>query len=282
MSGYDIIGDVHGHMSLLEQQLDQLGYLKKDESFFHPRGRKAVFVGDIINRGKETVGVLKIIRRMHQCEEAYIVLGNHEFGLLQQFTINPSNVDPHLIEFIPWIRSLPLFLEFPEFRVVHAAWHLPSIELLKNKDWKDEHFIRNTMSKNSDYKDAVRIILRGISVPVPEELKYFDRFGVERKKARIRWWEKRKKTISGADFFPACQKMKNIEFENKIKLPEKPYSINELPVFFGHYCLPEHEPKVINNLVCLDGCVTSGNVLWAYQYNAHEKISPECLIHTGR
>ena len=278
MSGYDIIGDVYRHMSYLEQ----LGYLKKDKSYFHPRERKAIFVGDIINRGKETVEVLNIIRRMHENKQAYIVLGNHEFGLLQQFTTNPYNVDPHLIEFIAWIRSLPLFLEFPEFRVVHAAWHLPSIALLKNKDWKDEHFIRTTMSKSSQCKDAVRIILRGISVPVPEEFKYFDRFGIQRKKACIRWWEKRKKTISGADFFPACQKMKNIEFENKNKLPEKSYSINELPVFFGHYCLPEHESKVINNLVCLDGCVTSSNTLWAYQHNTNEKISPECLIRTRK
>ena len=219
---------------------------------------------------------------MHENEQAFIVLGNHEFKLLQQFSINPFNVDPCLTEFIPWIRSLPLFIEFPEFRVVHAAWHLPSIELLKSKDWKDEYFIRSTMSKNSETKEAVQIILRGISVPVPEELKYFDRFGIQRKKARIRWWEKRKKTINGTDFLPACEKIKDSEFKNKIKLPEKSYSINELPVFFGHYCLPEHEPKVINNLVCLDGCVTSGNVLWGYRYNTNEKISPAYLIRTRK
>ncbi len=280
MFGYDIIGDIHGHMSLLVELLGQLGYIKKGELFFHPGGRKAVFVGDIINRGKETIEVLKIIQRMHIDNQAYIVLGNHEFRLLQQFTIEPSEIDSQLIEFIPWIQTLPLFLEFPQFKVVHAAWHVPSIRLLKNKKVKDENFIRSTMVKSSAVKEAVQIILRGISVPVPQDFEYFDRFGIKRKRARIRWWEKRRKIISGADFLPACEKMRSSSFENKNKFPEYSYSTDEPPVFFGHYCLPEHEPKVIHNLVCVDGCVTSGNVLWAYRHTPKHTISTDKLVHT--
>ena len=46
---------------------------------------------------------------------------------------------------------------------------------------------------------------------------------------------KRVRKINGTYFFPTCKKVQNFEFGNEIKIPENSYSINEHPVFFGHY-----------------------------------------------
>jgi hypothetical protein len=280
MSDYDIIGDVHGYATLLIKLLKQLGYEEKEGTFIHPHGNKVIFVGDLINRGPETVKVLQLVRRMHLEEQAYAVIGNHEFRLLQKFTKYPSLIESNITEFIPWIQSLPLFLEFPYFRVVHAAWHFASIEKLRDQNLKDVFFIRSTFDPQSEHHKAINLILRGITAPIPNYIKYYDRFGVQRRLARVRWWEKSQNKIKGANFFPKCPQLMDIAFENKTMESTEPYKITDKPVFFGHYCLPPQESKVINNLVCLDGCVTCDQVLWAYQFKNDQKISTTKLVRT--
>ena len=50
---YDLIGDVHGHAELLSALVEKLGYARKGSSYEHPKGRKLVFVGDLVtNLGK--------------------------------------------------------------------------------------------------------------------------------------------------------------------------------------------------------------------------------------
>ena len=71
MIGYDIIGDVHGYDFLLIRLLKNLGYQKGMNGFFHPNGRKVIFVGDLINRGPSSIKVLKIVKRMHLNKQAF-------------------------------------------------------------------------------------------------------------------------------------------------------------------------------------------------------------------
>ena len=182
------------------------------------------------------------------------------------------------MQFIPWIKSLPLFLEFAEFRVVHAAWHYSSIEKLARHTLIDDSFLKSTLRSNSENKKAVKTILQGIKVSIPEEILYLDRFGIRRKKARIRWWEKNKKIITGKNLFPASDKLLNLEFEMNDEVRCEEYDGNEKPVFCGHYCLPSEESKVNNNVVCLDGCVTCDKVLWAYQHSTQKTINEKNLV----
>jgi protein phosphatase len=57
---FDIIGDVHGCCDELEQLLAQLGYERNDGGpWAHPAGRKAIFVGDLVDRGPRIVDTLK-------------------------------------------------------------------------------------------------------------------------------------------------------------------------------------------------------------------------------
>ncbi|MFF9897666.1 polynucleotide kinase-phosphatase [Streptomyces longispororuber] len=71
---FDIIGDVHGCARELETLLGRLGYVDGA----HPEGRTAVFVGDLVDRGPDTPGVLRRVMSMVAGGTALCVPGNHE------------------------------------------------------------------------------------------------------------------------------------------------------------------------------------------------------------
>nr|WP_107422067.1 polynucleotide kinase-phosphatase [Streptomyces lushanensis] len=71
---FDIIGDVHGCRSELETLLGRLGY----QDGAHPEGRTAVFVGDLVDRGPDSPGVLRLVMDMVASGDALCVSGNHE------------------------------------------------------------------------------------------------------------------------------------------------------------------------------------------------------------
>jgi protein phosphatase len=62
---FDIIGDVHGCADELLILLENLGYVPTGElSFVHPQGRKAVFLGDLVDRGPRVLDTLRIAMNM--------------------------------------------------------------------------------------------------------------------------------------------------------------------------------------------------------------------------
>ncbi|WP_406422593.1 polynucleotide kinase-phosphatase [Streptomyces sp. NBC_00842] len=71
---FDIIGDIHGCSSELETLLGKLGYVDGA----HPEGRTAVFVGDLVDRGPDSPGVLRRVMSMVAAGNALCVPGNHE------------------------------------------------------------------------------------------------------------------------------------------------------------------------------------------------------------
>jgi protein phosphatase len=85
---FDVIGDVHGCLAELEQLLGQLGYaIERDAAgrpvAAHHPGRRAVFLGDLVDRGPDTPGVLRLVMGMAAAGDALCVLGNHEAKLLR-------------------------------------------------------------------------------------------------------------------------------------------------------------------------------------------------------
>jgi protein phosphatase len=71
---FDIVGDVHGCSAELEALLTKLGYADG----VHPEGRTAVFVGDLVDRGPDSPGVLRRVMAMVKSGNALCVPGNHE------------------------------------------------------------------------------------------------------------------------------------------------------------------------------------------------------------
>ncbi|MDX3775859.1 polynucleotide kinase-phosphatase [Streptomyces europaeiscabiei] len=71
---FDIVGDIHGCASELDSLLGKLGYVDGT----HPQGRTAVFVGDLVDRGPDSPGVLRRVMSMVGSGDALCVPGNHE------------------------------------------------------------------------------------------------------------------------------------------------------------------------------------------------------------
>ena len=89
---FDIIGDVHGCADELESLLGALGYQleARTETYHHPEGRKAIFLGDLVDRGPRILDTYQIVRRMVEAGTALCVPGNHDLKLVRK--LNGRNV----------------------------------------------------------------------------------------------------------------------------------------------------------------------------------------------
>ena len=144
-----VIGDVHGELAALERLLARPA-LGPD--------RFLVFVGDLIDRGPDSPGVVRRVRELVDAGRAQVVLGNHELNLLIDrdregngwfknredlwqhrqdggfvnvaFDSTPAGGPAERAAMLDFFASLPLAAENDELRVVHACWHGPSLAAL--------------------------------------------------------------------------------------------------------------------------------------------------------
>ncbi len=112
---FDIIGDVHGCADELEQLLEKLGYYlgepgasaTGDATYAHPEGRKAVFVGDLVDRGPRVLDTLRIVRNMVNLGAALCVPGNHDMKLLKKLNGRDVLITHGLEQTLSEIDALP-------------------------------------------------------------------------------------------------------------------------------------------------------------------------------
>jgi protein phosphatase len=114
---FDIIGDVHGCCEELEQLLGRLGYGKliiaghepgwSNIGYVHPEGRKAVFVGDLVDRGPRVLDTLSIVRNMVRFGSALCVPGNHDMKLLRKLRGKNVQISHGLANSLAEIDALP-------------------------------------------------------------------------------------------------------------------------------------------------------------------------------
>ncbi|WP_107805982.1 polynucleotide kinase-phosphatase [Nodularia spumigena] len=113
---FDIIGDIHGCCDELEILLQQLGYQKRSELspglwdypiYCHPEGRKAVFLGDLVDRGTRILDTVKLVRNMVDAGTALCVPGNHENKLLRKLRGKNVRVNHGLEQTLTEIEALP-------------------------------------------------------------------------------------------------------------------------------------------------------------------------------
>jgi protein phosphatase len=122
---FDVIGDVHGCRAELELLLEELGYaITRDEAArpvnaIHPRGRRVIFLGDLVDRGPDTPGVLRLAMGMVAAGTALCVAGNHEAKLLRAMRGKKVTVSHGLEESLkqldredgPFCREVETFLD---------------------------------------------------------------------------------------------------------------------------------------------------------------------------
>ena len=115
------IGDLQGCFAPLRELLD---YVR-----FDPAADRLWFVGDLVNRGPESLEVLRFVRALG--ERAVVVLGNHDLHLVMQSegfgkgsredTLAPVLAAPDRDELLGWLRSRRMFHVEGEFAMVHAG-----------------------------------------------------------------------------------------------------------------------------------------------------------------
>jgi protein phosphatase len=105
---FDIIGDVHGCQLELASLLGLLGYRAgADGARSHPAGRTAVFLGDLVDRGPDTPGVLRTVMGMTASGAALCVPGNHEAKLLRALRGRDVRVSHGLAESLAQLAAEP-------------------------------------------------------------------------------------------------------------------------------------------------------------------------------
>ena len=120
---FDIIGDVHGCRAELTRLLQQLGYSGLPERAVPPPGRKAIFVGDLVDRGPDSRGVLHLVLEMADAGNALCVPGNHDAKLARWIRGRSVHIAHGLEQTIEQLESIgPDFLE----RVATFIDDLPS------------------------------------------------------------------------------------------------------------------------------------------------------------
>lgn len=108
---FDLIGDVHGCRDELVTLLEHLGYVvggtREVPDVRAPEGRKAVFVGDLVDRGPDSPGVLRLVMHMVGNGTAMCVPGNHDVKLQRKLAGREVRVTHGLAETLEQLQSEP-------------------------------------------------------------------------------------------------------------------------------------------------------------------------------
>ncbi len=295
---YDIIGDIHGYSKTLIALLEKLGYENKRGYYAHPN-RKVIFVGDFVDRGPDIRGVLSIVKSMIDAKTALSVLGNHEYNAICMNTLDAngnylrSHSDKNLRQhketidafrdypdewkmYVEWFRELPIFIELPEIRIIHATWDFELIKFIKNRIPSlciNEQFIQQTNIKGTKEHEAVEILLKGREILLPDKKKYTDKDGTKRRKIRIKWWQDNHNKSYRDVAVNYEDRVSDLIVMDHLLLDHVPYSETEKPIFIGHYWKNGTPHTLSKNVACVDYSVAKESDLVAYRWNGEQTLS---------
>lgn len=246
----DIIGDIHGECGALTSLLDRLGY---DGNGNHKEGRRLVFIGDLIDRGPDSPGVVRLVRHLMQLGKAQCILGNHELNILRgehkhgnhwffgetevirkdkeatSFQVlADENFQKEVKEFF---LSLPMALERDDVVVVHAAWDEESAEKMRQCE-------SNVMEAYDSFERKIQEGIKADGITDQDEIDMREQ-NLNPVKVLCSGYEGR-----AAEPFFAGGKMRNLE---RLKWWEDYAAKDSRLVVIGHYWrrfLDEVHPKV--------------------------------------
>ena len=299
---HHIIGDIHGHADRLESLLEHLGYRHIGGARRHPTDT-AIFVGDLIDRGPGQLRTLRLVRDMIACGSAECVMGNHEFNAIGWATEDPRHEDLHLRprhgakgeknrhqhavflaevdgdsaehrEWVEWFLDLPLWIERPNFRVVHACWDAASAALLRPRlkagAKLDAASLEAAHRRDDPIYAAVDLLLKGAEVELPAGHTFTDKDGHVRTAIRTRWWNPDLDSYRTAYIGPDGVDIPDIALPAGRRIPEP-----DRPTFIGHYWLNPAEALVplSAKVACVDYSVAKGGPLVAYRFDGEVELT---------
>lgn len=311
MTGYDVIGDVHGHADALTDLLRAMGYAERHGAWRH-RDRQAIFVGDVIDRGPQQLETIGLVRRMVDAGTAQVVLGNHEFNAVAYATptqdgghLRPRNKknrtqhaafvaavgldSPLHRELVDWFMTIPLWLEVAGLRVIHACWSEPHLDQLRgrvsNTNTLTDELVVDATTDGHDAHASIETLLKGPEVRLPDGLKFRDKGNHTRANIRLRWWDDTATTWRSLLSPNHVVLDRNGDIVDG--LPDEPIPEHlrrgidgTVPVIFGHYWF-ETPLTVANPLaLCVDYSVGKGGPLAAYRFDGEPTLRADRLVST--
>ncbi len=321
----DFIGDVHGHSQCLQALLTKLGYVESAGAYRYPGNeRMVVFLGDYVDRGPHVRETLQIVRAMRDAGSAIALMGNHEFNMLSFWQKNGKG-DGHFLkkmkdgylrehsfnkvaihsktvadfvgrkqefnEFLDFAKTLPFYLETPEFRAQHASFDSTAVSALNAlgiscfADGNFDELIARANDEDREFEDSlftpIDLLLKGPEMDLPEGLHFTDAEGVRRIRTRLRWWVNPKiATFQELSFQPGVDMPQSDLVSEEIR-NRGYYCENERPVFFGHYWLRGVPELIRDNVCCLDFSV-AGHLgdgrLAAYRFDGEQKLDASKFV----
>lgn len=311
---YDIIGDIHGHADKLIAMLQKLGYRCESNGSRHrwhgPEDRQIIFVGDFIDRGPQQKQIMDIVMSLCDAGVAQAVMGNHEYNALAYHTKmqdrkgapryygrehSAKNSNQHraflqayendpveLKKVLAFFKSLPLWLDLPGLRAVHACWDPAAVAVIKQYSDNEQSpkltskLLYQACQKGCAEYQAIETLLKGVEVNLVSE-PFTDKDGLERNQARVKWW------LDGPR--PLCEMglpesiFANGDYQQIINSDQYPgYAASEKPVFFGHYWFTGSPCIVSQNAACLDYSVANDGDLVAYRWQGESELVNEHFV----
>lgn len=105
---YDIIGDVHGCINECLALIKKLGYQFNGQNYYHPKQRKLVFLGDITDRGPDSLKTIELVYQLVLVDKiAHYTPGNHCNKLYRYFLGNKVQIQHGLETTVAEYLALP-------------------------------------------------------------------------------------------------------------------------------------------------------------------------------
>ena len=253
------IGDIQGCYEDLQNLLNKIS--------FNPIKDKLWFVGDLVNRGPDSLKTLRFVKKLGSA--AQIVLGNHDLHLIAIYhgikknkdsSINDILKAPDSKELIDWLRKQPLlhYDKETKFTLVHAGIY-PLWKLKQAKVYAKEleHVLRG-----DDYLDFIKHMYGNKPAKWSNKLKGWDRLRfICNSFTRMRYCKKKGELEFDENGVPGSQSNKLVpwyEFPERVSKKKK--------IIFGHwstlgYFIQPNGLTLVNNVYATDtGCVWGGKL----------------------
>ncbi len=303
---YDLIGDIHGYATELKALLTKMNYRETNGIWRHPE-RKVIFLGDFVDRGPEQVETVQIAKAMVESGNALAVMGNHEYNAVAWATKDPQtrgkylrahndkNLKQHKAfldqvgegsklhqSTIKWFKTLPIYLDLPDLRVVHACWHPEYLKNIGKYTERDNRLLgeawKQSSLEGSEAFNIVETLLKGLEIRLPEGKHFYDEGGNKRTDIRSQWWRAGKLTYRDLAMVPGeeIHKIPHTPIEEHIL----PGYDEEKPVFVGHYWMTGEPEPLSDHIACLDYSVAGkhGGKLCAYRFDGEKRLGKEKFV----
>jgi hypothetical protein len=244
------------------------------------------------------------VRRMVEAGSARCVMGNHEFNAIAWATPDPEHpgkflrdhhkpgnreqhqafldeveCTPHQKEITDWFKTLPLWLDLADLRIVHACWHQMSMDRLQplmgpEQTLTNELILLASRKEHWAYQ-AIETICKGPEVELPAGISFKDKEGKVRTEVRVRWWQADLSTYRQAAIGPP---------EEMQMIPDVPMPTERVghpyvgpPVLFGHYWFTGTPTVISPRFACLDYSAARQGPLVAYRWDGETELRSENL-----